>query len=318
MRGPGRRTGRVRAAAAAVACLVAAACDGDGGTSPAKTPARVEREYLLVLRGVPADLPFNRTLFLTTAANPGERPLGCVFFEDELGVRVLGCVGDPWRLRSEEAPTAAVERMLWMTDVEGRFGDSAEVEVPLTARSVVHVTGDPADGPTDDVLTVADTASPARLAAVRNSARGLSFAVWDETTWTQLSSVAPERPWAWRDSRAGDRVFAARTEGRQWVAVRATLGPDAPVFLDARAQPPGGGVVVVDRVPFAPGSKFGGCDLLLRGELAIPQLRLTQEHTRARWAGVPPGRHAVRFPDGSTVDVHVEDGREVRVGPPPK
>lgn len=291
-------------AAGAVAALLGTACDG---REPAEAPPvrPPERTYLLRLAGDPAWVPWNRTLFLTTAANPRpDVPVGCIFFEDEPGVRVRGGVGEPWRLRSETDVTAAVGRMLWMTDVSGVFGDEETIDVPLAPRADVVLTGAESEGATDDVLTCVDEASGARLAAVRNSAKGLRFAAWDAASWRLYSMQAPPRPWVWDESRPGTYVLAARTAGRQWLARRAELRPGESVVLDVAAQPPGGGEVLCE----APGA-----DLLLGGALPVPCLRLTEDTLRSRWEGVPPGRHAVRYPGGEVVPVDVADGAAVRL-----
>jgi len=290
-----------RLAAAVGLLFTAVACDGT--TPPGATARPPVKTYLFRLTGNPAWIPWNRTLYLTAASNPDPKsPLQCVFFEDEPGVRVDGVPGDSWRLRSEPETTPAVERMLWMTDARGVFAEAETIDVPLAPRAEVVLTGTEAEGGTDDVLTCLDEETGSRLAAVRNSTKELRFAAWDAKTWRAHWMAAPPRPWTWNESRPGKYVIAARAEGRQWIALRAELRPGAPVVLDVAAQPKGGGSVRCDAA---------GADLLLGGDLPVPCLRLAEDTLVARWAGVPPGRHAVRYPDGTVVAVDVADGAEV-------
>ena len=286
----------------AAATLLLAGCDGSApDAAPADRPA--PRTYFLRLVGDPQSMPWNRTLYLTLGT--GERaapPVPCVFFEDEPGVNLRAIPGDAFLLRSEPETTPAVERMLWMTELRGVLGDAETIDVPLAARAEVVLTGRESDGGTDDVLTCFDEESGARLAAVRNSTKELRFAVWDAKSWRAHWMAAPPRPWTWDESRPGRYVVAAHTEGRHWIALRAELRPGTPVILDVAAQPKGGGTVLCDAA---------GADLLLGGDLPVPCLRLTEDTLRARWTGVPPGRHAVRYPDGTVVAVEVADGAEV-------
>ena len=153
-----------------------------------------------------------------------------------------------------------------------------------------------------------DEGSGARLAAVRDPLKGLTFATWDTRhapdpdPWIAATMTAPTRPWTWSDVRPGKFAIAARAEGRQWVARRVELKAGAAETFDVAAQPKGGGSVVCEE---------GAAELLIDGDVPVAPLRIVRDLFRTRWDGVPPGKHAVRFPDGRRVDVRVADGETV-------
>ena len=101
-------------------------------------------------------------------------------------------------------------------------------------------------------------------------------------------------------------VVAARTEGHQWMAVRADLTAGAKLDLDVGRQAEGGGSVVCEDP---------NATLLLAGEFPVPAPRLrTDLQYRGKWDGVPPGAHQIRYPDGRRVDIEVTEGGTTKVG----
>lgn len=325
MRPTARRPDRIAATVCALAALgalaAATSCDGAsdpangarGGTTTANgRPLAPRRTYTFGWTGAAQDLPWNRTVFVVTTERGEPRaPTALIFFEGEEIARLDGRPGEKWYAHSEQSPTRAINRLLWTCRAEGTFGDADTITLQIPPRAHLSMTGNEASDPGADALTVVEPDSGARLAAVRDPARGLRFAVWDTSLpdgkddWSSADLTAPPRPWVFSELRPGATfVVAAKCAGRQWLARRVTMKAGEAVTLDVRAQPTGGGVVVSD----AP-----AVELLLGGDLPIAPLRVTRDFPRARWENVPPGRHAARYPGGAVVAIDVVDGEELKL-----
>ena len=302
-----------RAGAVAAAFLVAVlgGCDGcspgGGGSVPVGPPGppAAPRVYLFGFAGDPADLPWNRAVYVyrTTGGKLSERTT-VTWFEDDEQVRVAGRLGTQWVAHAEDDPSPAIRSLLWDVNASGTYGTDERITIELPRRTRLRLTGDETSDPGADTLTVADEATGARLAAVRDATRGLRFGVWDQSAgpdaedWRVSQEIAPPRPWVFADLRPGGAfAVAARSFGRCWVARRVTMDAGAEVVLDVAAQPAGGATVVCEN-PRA--------ELLLNGDIPVPPIRIMKDFYRARWPGVPQGEHAVRYPDGTIVKVVVD------------
>lgn len=302
--------------------LVLAQCDGGkprgAPPSPPAANAAKPHTYTFTWRGKEADMTWNRALWLTARDGGKASPaVPLIFFEDEELARAEGHPGGEWSVCSEETPNRAMRAVMHMIEVRGTFGDpaadpaAASITIHVPPRALVALTGREDADPGPDILTAADE-SGARLVARRDVVTGLELGVWDASKPEGKQDPrfgkqqAPTRPWTYGEIREGvPLVLAAKTGGRQWMAVRATLKAGETLTLDVAARPQGGGTVVCDD----PCS-----ELLLDGELPIPAARLVLYFLRARWENVPPGRHKLRHGDGRVVDLDVKDGEELKVG----
>jgi hypothetical protein len=280
------------------------------GPSEPVPRAQRSREYVFTWSGDPADLPWNRSLFLLRIeGGKPQPPIGLHFFEGEDEARVEGVPGEKWFVHSEQYPTPQVARLLWTCRAEGVFGEETKIVVPLPRRATLQLTGDEGENAGDDEIGVTDRASGARLVAERTRHRGMRMALWDAAAapdkdgWAFGDQLAPPSPWSFRELRPGGRfAVAARRRGRQWLLRDVDLVAGESVVLDVVAQPEGGGTVVADEPR---------TELLLGGEHPLPPLRLTEDFLRASWEGVPPGRHVARWPGGQTREFEVADGARV-------
>ena len=301
-----------RALLALAAAVPLAACDGnDPEIRPAGAPEAPGTPYVLRWTGAAEDMPWNRTLY-PADARPGavDASRTAIFFEGDPGAVVAGRPGERWSLLSEIAPNRAMTRLLWIYAAQGEFGEAREIDLPPRPRARIGLTGSEGVEKGADTITVSDEEGGTRLVAVRDPVGPVRFALWDgsgspeKEDWRVSDLTGRLRPWTWAEVRPGKFAIAARCDGRQWLARRVELRAGATEILDVARQPPGGGTVVCDN-PRA--------ELLLGGDLPVPAIRIVQDFYRARWQGVPPGKHAVRYPGGRTVEVTVEDGATVQL-----
>ena len=224
---------------------------------------------------------------------------------------IEGRPGDAYHMRTEPRMTPADTRMRWTVDLRGTLGDASTadgkvvVKVASPARARIHVVASLGmAGP--DFLTLFDEGSKTAACAVRDPSFGMITAAWDSAAGNALREAAPPRPWVVEEFAPGRCVIGARTHGRQWMALRADVGPGTTIDMDVGRQPSGGGTVICED---------SGAVLLLGGEFPIPAPRLTTNlQFRSKWDGVPPGKHKVRYPDGRVEDINVTDGDETRLG----
>jgi len=307
---------------ALVVALLAAHCDGraggdraglrpavpeGGGGEPAVAAPPVEHRFRL--RG---PRPSKNQLYHAVGDEiDAGRPYTGAILDEAGGFVLTGPPGAPFHVRSEQDPTPAERRMLWMVDVRGTLGagwagptdEPTEVVAPPRATVALHA---PAGTGGPDAVSFHHEASATSATAWRDPRHGYFLAIWDAAGGNAYRDIAPPRPWTIDDIAPGSYVVGTRTEGRQWTARRVTTGPDAPLAVDAWAAPEGGGRVTCEDP---------GALLLLDGELPIPAPRITTAlQFRSSWKGVPPGRHAVRYADGREVEIDVRDGAATRLG----
>lgn len=297
----------------AAVAAVAASCREEAGKPAAgeRPTDAARRVYTLRWGATENELPWNRTVYVnvTEPGTPWEFQT-VVFFPGTVESTIGGKPGCRWTASTELAPNHAMERMLWMVKAEGTFGDAGEVVLPVGRRPEVVVSGDEGSVPGPDWLTFTDEDGGGRLVAMRDANRGVRVALWDvkdaaaRDDWRSWDHTAPMRPWAFGEVRAGRFAVAARCAGRQWVAFRTDLVDGEQIPVDVTKQPPGGATVLCEN-PKA--------ELLLGDDVPVPPLRLTQDHVRSRWEGVPPGRHSMRYPDGTRRTFEARDGAEVRL-----
>ena len=289
--------------------------DGPGGGSTngqARPPSTSEDKlaYHFVLEGPhPRDDTF---YYAVGSAVDGDAAYaGAILNERSLFV-IEGSPGDAYHVRTEPRMTPADVRMRWSVDLRGTLGDAADaggnasvnVTAPEKARIQV-VVGPSSGGP--DFVTLYDEVSKTAACAVRDANLGLITAAWDARgKGNAFRESAPPRPWVIEEFAPGPCVVGARAEGRQWMAIRVDLGAGAAIDMDVGRQPKGGGIVICEDP---------NAVLLLAGEFAIPAPRRTTAlQFRSRWAGVPPGKHKVRYPDGRVEEIAVTNGEETRLG----
>jgi hypothetical protein len=312
----------VAASAIAAGAVAGCSCGGEPDAPHVVPPtvpaaaAATARTYTFRWSGADADLPWNRTLWIWTEAKQKDGtpapPLGAIYFEGgDNDIPIEGVPGTTWRAHSEQSPNRAIDRVLWTAQHAGTFGDETSIELALPPRAYLRLTGDESTDPGEDTLSVVDEEGGARLVAVRNHLQALRFAIWDASKppgkedWRVATAAAPPRPWTWNELRPGvPFTIAAKCEGKQWLVRRVVLRAGEPTVFDVAAQPAGGGTLICED-PAA--------ELLLHGDLPIAPVRVVQDFYRASWTNVPPGRHAIRHPDGSVVPVDVTEGGEVVV-----
>jgi hypothetical protein len=294
---------------------------GPGDVRPPDAPgpdthppaAAQPRRYTFRYEGDDADLPWNRTLWLTLEKRGRPQPvLAAIFVPGEgTDVPVEGVPGTRWAADSEASPNRAIRRAMWTTHGEGVFGDETTIVLPIPPRALVRMSGDEQSEAGEDFLTVVDEEGGARLVASRRPVQALRLAVWDASQpeakqdWRSWTTLAPARPWICNEVRPGvPLVLAAQVAGRQWVAQRVQLKAGEILDIDTAGAPKGGGTVICDD---------GGAELLLRGNLPVPPLRLSVDSYRVLWRNVPPGRHAIRRTGGATETIEVADGTELTV-----
>ena len=289
------------------------ACDGSGSDEPIPTatleaPAEI-KAFRFILDG---PLPWNETVYYATGdgIDGDEAYSGAILSSGGLFI-VRGSEGAPYHIRSEPRPSAAEKRVLWMVEARGVLGDgltditaeAIRVEAPPRALIRFEAPGGSA-GP--DSVTLFQEETRTRATAYRDPRSAFFLAVWDDHAGNAYRQLAPPRPWVVQDFAPGRYVIAARTEGRQWAAWRAELSPERPFEIDSGVQSQGGATIICEDADAL---------LLLNGELAIPAPRITTTlQYRAAWHGVPPGKHAVLYPDGRRVGVEVADDQELRLG----
>lgn len=284
--------------------FVALGTPGCDGSAP--TPVTPSIRYTLRVTGPVDDRPIYPKLFIRT--RPGaEDPWGswgAYPYEHDGSLALDAPAGAEYELWSEREPSEAMRTVFWMVSGRGTLPATAgtEVPVPLPPRTRVRVlTGDSPNGV--DILTVYDESSGTAGWAVNSPTKNLyeGYGRGDDTNTYQR--MALQRPILIDTFRAGEYVVAARVNGRQWTARRMKLEADALFDLDAGRRPEGGGRVLCEN---------GDALLLLNAEFPIPMpWERTDFRYRCEWDGVPPGDHAVRYPDGSVVPVTVEDGKQV-------
>ena len=298
----------------AVLAVLLASCGGCGPDAPVAPPPRPAQPFRFRLVG-PA--PWNATVHCATGdAIGGDAAWEPAILDPQGGFVVRGREGEAYAVRAEAAPTAAERRMLWGFTASGTLGTGVLADPPgavvveAPPRATIELTA-PAGHAGPDVITVYQEGTRTAASAIRDEQHGLDIAVWtvgDHEDGNSYRMRAPPRPWRLDELAPGRCVLAARTDGRQWTALRVDLSAGAFVTIDAGAQPPAdeaGAVVCED--PFAL--------LLLGGELAVPApRRTTRLQFRSRWEGVPAGAHRLRYADGREVEITVEPGAEVRLG----
>jgi len=292
--------------------LAATACDGSGApvaptpagrTAPAA--AQPTPHYFRLL----GSRPWNDTVYAAVGdeIDSGRPYKGAILEESGMFV-VFGPEGAPYHVRSEVNPKASEERMLWMVEARGTLGSgsrSGAVEVTAPPRAIVTLRA-PAGTAGPDAVTFLDESTKTCATAYRDPQHAMFLAIWDARGGNAYRNVAPPRPWRIPDIKPGTYVIGAHTAGHHWTARRVTIGPDAPLEIDAGAAPEGGGTVVVENDQAL---------LLLDGDLAIPAPRITTTLAyRSVWKNVPPGTHGVRYPDGRELPVDVKEGETTKLG----
>jgi hypothetical protein len=211
--------------------------------------------------------------------------------------------GATYELSSELQPSAAMRSVFWMLDREGRFPDAdARLTLELPPRSRVRLLAGSAPHGVD-VVTLFQESTGTFAWALNDPTKALftGFALGADTDSYQRR--AENRPFTTAEFRPGPYVIAARVNGHQWMARRAELTPGGTLELPTHLQPTGGGTVVCEN---------GQAVLLLHGEFPIPMpYRRVDFRLRCQWEGVPPGRHALRYPDGTEVSIDVTDGARI-------
>jgi hypothetical protein len=282
------------------------ACNGSdgGGTALVNWNRRPKRDYTFTVSG---PLPVNQTVYFSgTRRGLDVKTEGKLLLEPQRSFVVEGLhEGDRWVVRTEPVELSAAERrLLWHFERDGICDAQTELPLDLPERAVVRLTGDPRLERAD-VITLAHEASGTHGCAIRDPQHGTLQRIWNDAEGAghyygkRRNTV---RPFAFDDFRAGEYVVAARTEGRQWLARRASLVAGETLDLDTAGAPEGGGKVVCEE---------GKAVLLLGGELPVPFPRVTEVVYRAVWDGVPPGDHAVLYPGGERRPVTVTDGGEL-------
>ncbi len=305
-------------AIAAAAAALFAGCDGQDSApvSPADGPAKTAPQLAPHRFRLEGPRPWNGALYFAVgAAIDGDEPYEGTILDESGVFYVAGPPHAPYHVRSEIRPTAAERRMLWMVDARGILGPGVSVAPgarddaePVVARAPPRtriIFRAPAGDGGPDAVTLVHEASGTSATAYRDPRQGYFLAIWDDVAGNAYRNIAPARPWSIDDFAPGEYVIAARLEGRQWTARRATLSPGVPLVVDAGVLPAGGGTVICED---------GNAWLLLGGDLPVPAPRITTTlHLRSVWHGVPPGAHAVRYPDGREVEIAVEDGGTTRL-----
>jgi len=293
----------IHAAALALVCAATlVACNGDSAAQRALA-------FHFKLDGPRTS---NNTLYYAVGDDVnGDAPYAAAIINNRSILVIEGLPGDAYHVRSEPLETRADERMRWTISTRGTLGAAADAgganvsTIVAPARARVHVLAPPGMGGPDFVMFY-DEKTNAAAGAVRDPTRGLITAAWDSEPGNAYRDAAPARPFILDEFAPGPCVIAARTEGHQWMALRADVGPGAELDMDVGRQPKGGGSVICED-PIAV--------LLLAGEFPIPAPRLTTElQFRSKWDGVPPGKHKVRYADGRVVDVVATDGETTRIG----
>ncbi len=281
---------------------VLAACGGCAeDTTPSSVPGKPgiapalpePRLYDIALRG---PRPWNDTLYAAAGEFDEAEALSGRIIDTWGRFTLEGRPGETYLVRSEPQPSAAERKMLWQIHAEGVLGELEAFEIQSPERAVVRVVA-PKTSPGPDQLSVVREDTGTASTVIRDEAVSLFLCVFDKDDSRNWRDVCPPRPFVWNQWLPGKCVLAGRTEGRQWIARRVDLNPGADVELNVGAQPRGGGTVICETA---------GALLLLRSDLPIAAPRInTKQHYRARWDGVPPGKHTVRYPDGHVAPVSV-------------
>jgi len=306
----------MRIATLALLCCVGTlvGCNGDAPQDGSEKPPRVaENAGLTYHFKVDGPRTSTNTLYYAVGKDvDSSHPYTGTIIDDFSVLLIEGRPGDAYHVQNEPSLTPAEKRMRWTVDARGTLGDAESAEsaesgtIVVTARARIHVLAPGGKGG-PDFVTFYEEKTNSSACAVRDPARGLITAAWNTQSGNgnAFRETAPARPWTLEEFAPGPCIVAARTEGHQWMAVRADIGPGTELDLDVGRQPPGGATVICeDR----------GALLLLAGEFAIPAPRVTTElQYRSKWDGVPPGKHKMRYPDGRVVDVIAKDGETVRL-----
>ena len=217
-----------------------------------------------------------------------ELPAGCVF-----------------EMCTEKAPSDAMRDTFWMYAETREFPTApGTLSVRLPQRTRMRLSEGTSPYGTD-VVTIYDETTKAAAWAVNDPVKALYTGYARGSDTDAFQRYAVNRPFETAEFRPGTYVVAAHVNARQWWAQRMTLEPGGTVELPTGEQPAGGGTIVCEN---------GDALLLLHREFPIPMpYRRTDFRLRAQWDGVPPGPHRVRYPDGTEVDVTVDDGGRVEL-----
>ncbi len=224
--------------------------------------------------------------------------------------------GETWTVRSETDPASPAERrMLWYFERKGEARGVAEtITLTLPGRAEIRLTGRP-DSERRDDITLAHETTGTYGCVIRDPVAGTLQRIWNDAEKAghyYIKRRNTKRPFRFDDFAPGDYVVAARTEGHHWIARRVELVAGKTLELDTEGAPEGGCRVVCDDP--------GGV-LLLGGDLPIPDPRETEVNYRATWDGVPTGRHAMLYPDGTRMEFTCSEAAETvlpRTKTPPK
>jgi len=285
-----------------------AACGGCGEDPPVTPPpvpnngaAPAVEEFTFRWHG---PRPWNDTVYVGTGEvlASSQRFPGRVL--GELGEFVVGGVpGGAYVVRTEPLITEAERALLWHVEVAGEFESQQPITLVAPQRARIRVQAPGHGGP--DELVLYDEETGTSGSALRDENKALFLCAWKGRDGNGYRHRAPARPWVCDEFLPGPCVVAARTRGRQWVALRTDLSPGTDVRLDVGEAPEGGGTVICEDE---------NALLVLDAEFPLPAPRISIDLAfRATWKGVPPGEHVVRHPDGHEVDITVEDGGEVRL-----
>ncbi len=282
---------------------------GGGGGQLVRWSSAPKRDVVWTVTSRPGELPWNNVIYLMVTRHGVEAEYHARNLGDDQTVQVRGArEGERWHARSEQDPSAAEQRMLWMIEDKGEIGPEATaITIEAPARSRIELTS-AASTQGIGQLMLYHEATDTVACGIRDPHAGLLFRIWDkQTSHYYHPRQTPTRPWTCDEFAAGEFVIAARIEGRQWVAQRERMEPGARLVVPTKDAPEGGGVVACDDP---------GAVLLLRGDLPIAAPRRADRdglRFEARWEGVPPGKHALVHADGRRVEVTVTDGETTQL-----
>lgn len=280
-------------------CLASAACEERGSVDPVADvkPVRVD----FTVGGDEADWPFYPKFFISHRRPGGDWGAWTARSFDETGHFELELpAGCDVHILSEARPSPAMRSVFWMLDrklVHPDHDGAATLELPPRTRVRLEAGAAPSGV---DVVTLFDAATGTSAWALNDPSKALytGFARGADTDTFQRR--AENRPFTTGEFKPRRYVLGARVNGRQWLARRVELAPGGVLELDCGAQPAGGGRVICEN---------GEALLLIGGELPVPMpYRRSDFRLRCVWDGVPPGRHAVRYPSGIDVPIDVVDG----------